>query len=100
MILLDFGGVIINIFSISGHYSFRNITGSWFIQDLCNVLIDLEKPADINEILIETNRRVAQRISESNGVYDEKKQISGYYSTLVRKFLLPEKNVDYLINKT
>lgn len=78
---------------ISGHYSFRNETGSWFIQDLCNVLIDTKKPADINELLTETNRRVALRKSIADGVYDEKKQISGYYSTLVRKFLLPEKSV-------
>lgn len=53
--------------------------------------MDTKQPADINEILIETNRRVAQRKSIADGVYDEKKQISGYYSTLVRKFLLFEK---------
>lgn len=80
--------------NISGHYSFRNETGSWFIQDLCNVFADSTKPVDISEILTETNRRVAQRKSFADGVYDEKKQISGYYSTLVRKFLIPEKIVD------
>lgn len=89
----SFADLLIAFSSHHGHYSFRNETGSWFIQDLCNVFMDSKKPADINEILTETNRRVAQRMSISEGVYDEKKQISGYYSTLVRKFLLTEKNI-------
>lgn len=70
------------IFLLAGHYSFSNEEGSWFIQDLCYVLEHTEESKDIYEILNETNTKVAKRKNNGNG------QISGYYSTLVRKFLL------------
>lgn len=67
---------------LTGHYSFRNEDGSWFIQDLCHVLEHIEGSMDILEVLNQTNTRVARRINNGIG------QISGYYSTLVRKFVL------------
>lgn len=68
--------------SLSGHYSYRNQDGSWFIQDLCYVLEHIDGSKDILEVLNQTNTRVARRVNNGVG------QISGYYSTLVRKFIL------------
>lgn len=46
------------------------------------MLEHIEESKDIYEILNQTNTRVAKRKNNGNG------QISGYYSTLVRKFVL------------
>lgn len=74
-------------FQISGHYSFRNETGSWLIQEFCNVIEECDELAttSIYDLLTETNRAVSMRISNADGDKDKKKQIPSFYSTLTKK---------------
>lgn len=73
-----------------GHYSFRNLDGSWYIQDFCNVFEEANLSRDqILDILTETNRRVTDRTSQSHeDNLNYKKQSSSLYSTLTKKFYL------------
>ncbi|XP_039441776.1 caspase-1-like [Culex pipiens pallens] len=82
----EFADLMIVMSSHHGHYSFRNETGSWLIQELCNVIdsCDLEQDS-IYDILTETNKRVAGRSSNADGEFHNKKQIPSFYSTLTRQ---------------
>lgn len=70
-----------------GHFSFRNQSGSWFMQDLCEVLQNIDlKENDLNDILMMTNSKVAERDSVGESLkLNEKKQISSFYMTLIKK---------------
>lgn len=71
-----------------GHYSYRNAEGSWFIQSLCETLetIDLTQN-HLLDVLVATNQKVATRSSKTDDVrFDDKKQISSFYTTLTQKF--------------
>lgn len=95
----SYADLIIGFSSHHGHYSFRNDSGSWYIQEFCNVLqtADLDKD-DIFAILTKTNKKVAIRTSNSNDVaLDDKKQISSVYSTLTKQFYFRRK---YLNSET
>lgn len=76
-----------------GHYSFRNAEGSWFVQSLCDVL----EKTDLSgnhwlDILTATNEEVTNRASNSDNVkFDDKKQISSFYTTFTQKFYLKKK---------
>lgn len=73
-----------------GHYSYRNAEGSWFIQSLCDVLESLDlKENHFLDILTATNETVAQRSTTSDDTrFDDKKQISSFYTTFTKKFYL------------
>ncbi|XP_063695558.1 caspase-6-like [Culicoides brevitarsis] len=75
-----------------GHYSFRNANGSWFIQEFCNVLEEIDlKQNHFLDILAQTNAKVAVRGTSSEDVkFDDKKQISSFYSTFTKKFYLSD----------
>lgn len=77
-----------------GHFSFRNDSGSWFMQDLCEVMQNVDlKETDLHEILLMTNSKVAQRESVgASSKFDEKKQISSFYMTLIKKIYFDGNN--------
>lgn len=83
----EFADLLIVMSSHHGHYSFRNETGSWLIQELCNVIESCEplETISIYDILTETNDAVSKRISNADGEKDKKKQIPSFYSTLTKK---------------
>lgn len=82
----EFADLMIVMSSHHGHYSFRNETGSWLIQELCNVIESCDLESDsIYDILTETNRRVSQRTSNADGDFNNKKQIPSFYSTLTKQ---------------
>lgn len=83
----NYADLLIAYSSHHGHYSFRNEHGSWFIQDLCNVIQDVDlNESDLLDILLMTNSKVAERSSVGETVkFHEKKQISSFYTTLIKK---------------
>ncbi|KXJ69202.1 caspase-1-like [Aedes albopictus] len=83
----EFADLLVVMSSHHGHQSFRNESGSWFIQEFCNVIESCEslKTTSIYDILTETNNGVSQRISNSDGDRNKKKQIPSFYSTLTKK---------------
>ncbi|XP_021694895.1 caspase-7 [Aedes aegypti] len=83
----EFADLLLVMSSHHGHYSFRNETGSWLIQEFCNVIEECDELAttSIYDLLTETNRAVSMRISSADGDKDKKKQIPSFYSTLTKK---------------
>lgn len=72
--------------SLLGHVSFRNAQGSWYIQELCNVIESFDPDDEsILDILTATNSAVSRRVSNVDGRRNNKKQISSFYSTLTKK---------------
>uniref|UniRef100_A0A336LYG3 CSON010544 protein n=1 Tax=Culicoides sonorensis TaxID=179676 RepID=A0A336LYG3_CULSO len=93
----SFADVCLAMSAHHGHVSFRNANGSWFIQELCDVLetFDLDKN-NLLDLLTATNKRVATRSSTAEDIrQDDKKQISGFYSTMTQKFYFKKKLFDY-----
>lgn len=84
----SFADICIALSSHHGHYSYRNEDGSWFIQELCNAISENDlKTNHFLDILTDTNRRVTVRSSKSMDVrFDDKKQVSSFYTTLTQKF--------------
>ncbi|XP_055617145.1 caspase-1-like [Toxorhynchites rutilus septentrionalis] len=82
----EFADLLIMMSSHHGHYSFRNETGSWMIQELCNVIENCDiDSSSIYDILTETSDAVSKRISNADGALNKKKQIPSFYSTLTKR---------------
>lgn len=82
--------ICIALSSHYGHASFRNADGSWYIQDLCDVMENIDLSENhFTDVLTEVNRKVAQRVSSSkdNRIHD-KKQVGSYYTTFTQKLYL------------
>ncbi|CAG0880768.1 unnamed protein product [Darwinula stevensoni] len=74
---------------LNGYYSWRNtLNGSWFVQALCEVLLDHSHEEDLMSMMTEVARRVAFDF-ESNLPMDakmhRKKQVPFLTSTLTRR---------------
>ena len=86
----EFADFLIGFSSHHDHYSFRSSEeGSWYIQEFCNAIEECHLLKDsLYDILTMTNSGVSRRISNSSdGLHDQKKQISGFYSTLTKKLM-------------
>ncbi|XP_038106416.1 caspase-6 [Culex quinquefasciatus] len=82
----EFADFLIAMSSHHGHVSFRNAQGSWYIQELCNVIESFDPDDEsILDILTATNSAVSRRVSNVDGRRNNKKQISSFYSTLTKK---------------
>lgn len=82
--------ICIALSSHHGHASFRNIDGTWFIQDMCDVLETINLTTNhLMDVFTSTNRKVAARASSSTYFcLDDKKQVSSVYTTFTQKFYL------------
>ncbi|XP_054634326.1 caspase-3-like [Dunckerocampus dactyliophorus] len=71
-----------------GYYSWRNtMTGSWFIQTLCEVLTKYGKELELHHVMIRVNHKVAlefESVSNAPG-FDAKKQIPCVVSMLTKE---------------
>uniref|UniRef100_A0A3B3HXJ7 Caspase-6 n=1 Tax=Oryzias latipes TaxID=8090 RepID=A0A3B3HXJ7_ORYLA len=77
-----------------GFYSFRDpIKGSWYIQDLCELLEKCGSRLEFTELLTLVNRKLAMRSvrmrSDPNG--SEKKQVPCFASMLTKKLYFRQK---------
>ncbi|XP_018611670.1 caspase-6-like [Scleropages formosus] len=73
-----------------GYFSFRHIEhGSWYIQDLCEVLKQYGTSLEFTELLTLVNRKVSMR-STSN--VNAKKQVPCFASMLTKKLYFRAKN--------
>lgn len=88
----SFADLSIAYSSHQGHISFRSAThGSWFIQELCNVIKDNENH-ELYDILIMTNAKVAGRSSTTvDQKFNNKKQVSTFYQSLTKKVTFTQK---------
>ncbi|XP_038568991.1 caspase-3a [Micropterus salmoides] len=71
-----------------GYYSWRNtMTGSWFIQSLCDMISKYGKELELQHIMTRVNHKVAvEFVSVSNSPgFDAKKQIPCIVSMLTRE---------------
>lgn len=71
-----------------GYYSWRNtMTGSWFIQSLCEMMSQYGKELELQHILTRVNHKVAlEFVSVSNSPgFDAKKQIPCIMSMLTKE---------------
>lgn len=79
--------------TIEGVVSFRNTSGSWFIQAFCEEL-KLRPHEDLLSILTNVNNRVAydrQSYDPQNSSYDLMKQMPVVKYTLTKKFIIKKK---------
>nr|XP_029733416.1 uncharacterized protein LOC115269146 [Aedes albopictus] len=82
-----FADLLLAMSSIQGQYSVRDDTGSWFIQEFCNVIESCKtlETNSIYEILTRTNMAVSKRVNKADEDESPKKQIPCFYSTLSKK---------------
>ena len=85
-----------------GHHSFRNpLTGSWFIQTLCEVL-KTHPDEEILSILTLVNQKIAyekQAHFSDNAKFDGAKQMPNIVSMLTKSFFLYSKTENDLTDK-
>lgn len=85
---------LIGYSTISGYYSWRNsLSGSWFIQSLCQVFNEHAKKLEIMQLLTAVNRRVAY-FYQSNTNHPEtngKKQVPCIVSMLTKELYFKPK---------
>ncbi|KAM3962746.1 ICE protein [Aphomia sociella] len=75
--------------TIEGYVAFRDVNGSWMIQELCNVISEHYKDFDILQLMTLVNKRVAfgrTSFNPNSSSYHNKKQTLEFKSTLT-KFL-------------
>lgn len=91
----NYADIAIGFSSHHGHFAHRNKRGSWYIQEFCNVIENIDpNENDLIDIFVKTNKRVATRISRCEEVeLDEKKQISSFYATLTKDFYFVKKEL-------
>lgn len=79
---------LMDFFPLSGYYSWRNtMTGSWFIQSLCEMMAKYGNELELMQIMTRVNHKVAldfESTSNSPG-FDAKKQIPCIVSMLTKE---------------
>lgn len=81
--------------TVAGHYSWRNSTnGSWFVQTLCDVLLEYGMQLEIMQILTIVNRKVAYHYESnaSDSSMSGKKQIPCIMSMLTKELFFKRKS--------
>ncbi|XP_033890039.2 caspase-3-like [Acipenser ruthenus] len=71
-----------------GYYSWRNsVTGSWFIQSLCDMLSKYGRELELMQILTRVNHKVALEFESSSYIagFNDKKQIPCIVSMLTKE---------------
>ncbi|XP_050588527.1 caspase-1-like [Bombus affinis] len=80
--------------SVEGHYSFRGLEGSYYIQTLCEVINEHWRNMDLLKMLTITSRKVAFefKVAHNNPILNETKQMPTFSSTLTRDlYFFPKK---------
>lgn len=75
-------------FSLSGYYSWRNtMTGSWFIQSLCEMVAKYGKELELMQIMTRVNHKVAYSFESTSNMpdFDARKQIPCIVSMLTKE---------------
>ncbi|KAJ9598226.1 hypothetical protein L9F63_011047 [Diploptera punctata] len=79
---------LISFSSVDGFYSWRNaVSGTWYIQSLCEELWKNAAITDLHKILTNTARRVALEHQSQDDVipwYNGQKQVPCFHSMLIR----------------
>ncbi|XP_033870423.3 caspase-3-like [Acipenser ruthenus] len=74
--------------TVSGYYSWRNtVSGSWFIQSLCDMLSKYGRELELMQILTRVNHKVALEFESSSTIagFNYKKQIPCIVSMLTKE---------------
>uniref|UniRef100_A0A8C1Z1X3 Caspase-3 n=2 Tax=Cyprinus carpio TaxID=7962 RepID=A0A8C1Z1X3_CYPCA len=74
--------------TVSGYYSWRNtMTGSWFIQSLCEMIAKYGKELELMQIMTRVNHKVALDFESTSNMpgFDAKKQIPCIVSMLTKE---------------
>uniref|UniRef100_A0A4W5K1C0 Caspase family p10 domain-containing protein n=1 Tax=Hucho hucho TaxID=62062 RepID=A0A4W5K1C0_9TELE len=88
--------VCVSISLCVGYFSHREtLNGSWYIQDLCEVLLEYGARLEITEMLTLVNRRVSLRRVENCADHNAigKKQVPCYTSMLTKKLYFRSKKL-------
>ncbi|XP_019946087.2 caspase-3-like [Paralichthys olivaceus] len=76
-----------------GYYSWRNTSnGSWFMQSLCEMLMQHKGKLELMQIMTRVNRKVALHFESSSNLpgFSSKKQIPCIVSMLTKDFYFPQ----------
>lgn len=77
-----------DFFPLSGYYSWRNtMTGSWFIQSLCEMMSKYGNELELMQIMTRVNHKVALDFESTSNMpgFDAKKQIPCIVSMLTKE---------------
>lgn len=94
LIFFNFVSLLKSFTSFAGHYSFRGLKGSCYIQTLCEVINKHWRNMDLLKMLTIISRKVAFEfeVAHNSSFLNETKQMPTFSSTLTRDLYFLPKN--------